>query len=76
MATTAEGVETAEQLAIARAEGCTEVQGFYFGQPVSADKTRCSRRTAASPTARAWKGAYGVLPRAAIEAFMCEATAR
>ena len=38
MATTAEGVETAEQLAIARAEGCTEVQGFYFGQPVSADK--------------------------------------
>jgi EAL domain-containing protein (putative c-di-GMP-specific phosphodiesterase class I) len=34
MSTTAEGVETAEQLGIARAEGCTEVQGFLFGQPV------------------------------------------
>ena len=31
--TTAEGVETAEQLNLLRAEGCTEVQGFYFGQP-------------------------------------------
>jgi diguanylate cyclase (GGDEF)-like protein len=30
MATTAEGVETAEQLDGVRAEGCTEVQGFYF----------------------------------------------
>jgi diguanylate cyclase (GGDEF)-like protein len=28
--TTAEGVETAEQLEGVRAEGCTEVQGFYF----------------------------------------------
>ena len=38
MATTAEGVETAEQLEIVRAEGCTEVQGFFFGQPVPADE--------------------------------------
>ena len=30
MVTTAEGVETAEQLDGVRAEGCTEVQGFYF----------------------------------------------
>ena len=30
MATTAEGVETAEQLDRVRAEGCTEVQGFLF----------------------------------------------
>ncbi len=30
MTTTAEGVETAEQLDEVRAEGCTEVQGFYF----------------------------------------------
>jgi diguanylate cyclase (GGDEF)-like protein len=30
METTAEGVETKEQLDLIRAEGCTEVQGFYF----------------------------------------------
>ncbi len=31
---TAEGVETAEQAAILRAEGCDEVQGYYFSRPV------------------------------------------
>ena len=36
LATTAEGVETREQFAILRAEGCTEVQGFLFSRPVSA----------------------------------------
>ena len=33
METTAEGVETAEQLDLVRAKGCTEVQGFYFSPP-------------------------------------------
>jgi diguanylate cyclase (GGDEF)-like protein/PAS domain S-box-containing protein len=33
LATTAEGVETMEQFAIVRAEGCTEVQGFFFSKP-------------------------------------------
>ncbi|HYF56161.1 MAG TPA: PAS-domain containing protein, partial [Salinarimonas sp.] len=33
MATTAEGVETAEQLALVRAKGCTEVQGYLFSPP-------------------------------------------
>lgn len=33
METTAEGVETEEQLDLVRAEGCTEVQGFYFSPP-------------------------------------------
>jgi diguanylate cyclase (GGDEF)-like protein/PAS domain S-box-containing protein len=36
MTTTAEGVETRDQLAYLRAEGCIEVQGFYFSEPVSA----------------------------------------
>ena len=33
MVTTAEGVETREQLAWLRAEGCTEVQGYLFSPP-------------------------------------------
>ncbi|WP_245412110.1 sensor domain-containing protein [Methylocella silvestris] len=38
VATTAEGVETSEQLAWLRAEGCTEMRGFYFSPPVPARK--------------------------------------
>jgi diguanylate cyclase (GGDEF)-like protein len=34
MRANAEGVETAEQAARLRAEGCEEVQGFHFGRPV------------------------------------------
>ncbi len=33
MSTTAEGVETAEQLSELREAGCDEVQGFYFDRP-------------------------------------------
>jgi diguanylate cyclase (GGDEF)-like protein len=36
MTTTAEGVETAEQLRQVRAHGCNEVQGYYFGRPCPA----------------------------------------
>ena len=36
MATTAEGVETAEQLRHIREQGCTEVQGYLFGRPCTA----------------------------------------
>ncbi len=31
--TTAEGVETAEQFERLKAEGCTEVQGYFFSPP-------------------------------------------
>ncbi len=34
---TAEGVETEAQLALLRAEGCTEGQGYLFGRPTPAD---------------------------------------
>jgi EAL domain-containing protein (putative c-di-GMP-specific phosphodiesterase class I) len=36
MLTTAEGVETAEQLDSIRSEGCSEMQGFLFSRPVPA----------------------------------------
>jgi diguanylate cyclase (GGDEF)-like protein/PAS domain S-box-containing protein len=35
MSTNAEGVETGDQLAYLRAQGCIELQGFYFSEPVS-----------------------------------------
>jgi EAL domain-containing protein (putative c-di-GMP-specific phosphodiesterase class I) len=38
MVTTAEGVETNEQLDTVRAEGCTEMQGFVFSRPIPADE--------------------------------------
>jgi EAL domain-containing protein (putative c-di-GMP-specific phosphodiesterase class I) len=34
--TCAEGVETAQQFAFLEAEGCDEVQGYYFSRPVPA----------------------------------------
>ncbi len=44
MATTAEGVETHEQLAHLRDAGCTEVQGYLFSRPVpSGDVARALR---------------------------------
>jgi EAL domain-containing protein (putative c-di-GMP-specific phosphodiesterase class I) len=38
MTTTAEGVETQEQLDQMRIEGCTEVQGFFYGKPMPASE--------------------------------------
>jgi diguanylate cyclase (GGDEF)-like protein len=37
MRTTAEGVESGEQLARLRAEGCTDAQGYLFGRPMPVD---------------------------------------
>jgi diguanylate cyclase (GGDEF)-like protein len=36
--TTAEGVETAEQLEVLRTEACTEVQGYYLSRPKTASE--------------------------------------
>lgn len=49
IATTAEGVETSEQLDWLRKEGCTEMQGYLFSRPIPASgiadllTTRCGR---------------------------------
>jgi EAL domain-containing protein (putative c-di-GMP-specific phosphodiesterase class I) len=42
MTTTAEGVETDEQLSIVRQEGCTEVQGYIFSRPKPAAELKRS----------------------------------
>jgi len=38
MTTTAEGVETQQQLDQMRAEGCTEAQGYFYGKPMPANE--------------------------------------
>jgi diguanylate cyclase (GGDEF)-like protein/PAS domain S-box-containing protein len=37
MATTAEGVESAEEAELVRRLGCTKIQGYYFGRPMRAE---------------------------------------
>ena len=57
MATIAEGVETSDQLARIRAEGCMAVQGYLFSRPVPVEEIGhlisefASRRSASSKTA-------------------------
>jgi diguanylate cyclase (GGDEF)-like protein len=46
MATTAEGIETVEQLSIVKECGCTSVQGFLFHQPQPAEQVRALLRNA------------------------------
>jgi EAL domain-containing protein (putative c-di-GMP-specific phosphodiesterase class I) len=38
METTAEGVETQEQLETVKSEGCTEMQGFLLSRPLPANE--------------------------------------
>jgi len=49
MATTAEGVETEEQLDTIRAEGCTEMQGFLFSRPLPAEDVEQLLRSHLAP---------------------------
>ncbi|WP_353228540.1 EAL domain-containing protein [Novosphingobium sp.] len=37
MSTTAEGVETEEELAMVRLLGCKKIQGYYFGRPMASE---------------------------------------
>ncbi|TYO99050.1 diguanylate cyclase (GGDEF)-like protein [Geothermobacter ehrlichii] len=49
LAVVAEGVETEGQLAFLRERGCDEIQGYYFGKPMSAeDFSACLRRQMAA----------------------------
>lgn len=46
MTTTAEGVETEEQLELIRTLGCDKIQGYYFGRPMDAKDARALFRKA------------------------------
>ena len=46
MQTTAEGVETQDELLLIRELGCSLVQGYIFGKPMSADEALRARRKA------------------------------
>jgi EAL domain-containing protein (putative c-di-GMP-specific phosphodiesterase class I) len=52
LATIAEGIETAEQLAELRAAGCPYGQGFYFAKPVTAGEIEAMLREAAGVPVR------------------------
>ncbi len=40
METTAEGAETPDELALIRSLGCSHIQGYIFGRPMSSDEAR------------------------------------
>ena len=53
MSTTAEGVETEEQLRAVREQGCNEVQGFLFSPPLEAGQVLTLLNTEQRPKLRA-----------------------
>lgn len=53
MATTAEGVETEDEHRMVYELGCTKVQGYYFGRPLSVEDTRAVVARAAPGTSAA-----------------------
>ncbi len=57
--TTAEGVETAEQLACVMSQGCTEVQGYFFSRPLTADLARAFLADRAETTWAPMAGTLG-----------------
>jgi diguanylate cyclase (GGDEF)-like protein len=51
--TVAEGIETEDQLALARASGCTHVQGFLFGRPRPVSELDLTRLSTRNPKGQA-----------------------
>ena len=69
MTTTAEGVETKEQLDTVRAEGCTEMQGFLFSRPLPAHELELLLQASCKPRPR-----QDLLPRDLSRGLTCTPT--
>lgn len=52
LATAAEGIETEDELAAVRAQGCEEVQGFLFSVPLPASSVDALLESVAGPSGR------------------------
>ncbi len=59
---TAEGVETAEQLNRVRQAGCTQVQGYLYGGPMTASEARAFIQAGASARGDAQAARFGPRP--------------
>lgn len=58
ISTTAEGVETQEQLFHLVREGCAEVQGWLFGKAIPADKVPAVLQQPISDLMEKWQASY------------------
>ena len=69
LTTTAEGVETADQMTLIRAEGCAEAQGYLFSRPKAANEIRnflyAAEANAPASKQGSWSQAEPLLPQAA-----------
>ena len=54
ISTTAEGVETQEELAYLKTEGCTEAQGYYFSEPKPANEVHKMLAAQSRSLRRSW----------------------
>ncbi|MDP8913791.1 MAG: EAL domain-containing protein [Pseudomonadota bacterium] len=68
METTAEGAETADELALIRQLGCSQIQGYIFGRPMDAEQARqiASKAKSTEPTTEARAVRHGLIRLASL----------
>jgi hypothetical protein len=68
METTAEGAETADELALIRQLGCSQIQGYIFGRPMDAKQAReiASRAKSTEPATEARAVRHGLIRLASL----------